>query len=300
MIRTALSLLDPASLAGMDDLSLLAKLVVHGFRQGMHKSLRQGRGSEFFQYRSYDPGEDIKNLDWKVYAKRDELVAKTYQEDTNINLVIVLDGSASMGYQGDDSACSKFRYAQMLAACLAFIGQRQGDRVGLFGGSEDSLEWIRPQSGRSALNRTLVQIGSMQPAGRDVGKSAWERFSSVLPPESIVIVLSDFLDGEIEWSERLRFARSPRNECLCLQVLDGEELNLPNAEALRFVDMERSGEISASPQIMREKYVRSMDEFLENLKTTVLRTGSEFESITTSQDLGYGIRSFLGLRTGRK
>ena len=108
---TDTELLDPAHLSRIEDFSLLAKVVVDGAMPGIHRSLRQGRGTEFFQYRPYDPGEDLKVVDWKVYAKREELVAKTFQEDTNFNLFLVLDTSASMGYQGEVSSCTKLHYA---------------------------------------------------------------------------------------------------------------------------------------------------------------------------------------------
>ena len=103
-----------------------------GAMPGIHKSLRQGRGSEFFQYRPYTRGEDLKLIDWKVYAKRNELVAKTFQEDTNFTVCLVVDASASMGYKGTKASCSKLRYASMLVACFAYLAQRQGDRIGLF------------------------------------------------------------------------------------------------------------------------------------------------------------------------
>ncbi|MDA7823314.1 DUF58 domain-containing protein [Opitutales bacterium] len=296
MQESEISLLDPARLSRIDDLSLLARLVVRGSRSGMHRSIRQGRGNEFFQYRSYEPGEDLKNVDWRVFAKRDELVAKTYQEDTNVNLLLVLDGSASMAFSGTDSPCSKFRYAQMLAACFGYLAQRQGDRVGLFGGSEDSVEWIRPQGGRAALNRLLVQMGSMKPAGRDIGRASWERFNAVIPHESIVVVLSDFLDGEEEWANRLRFAKSRRYECLCLQTLDREELVLPDSDALRFVEMEGDGELSASPELIRFDYSAKMNNYQESLQKTIIQAGAEFEFLQTDLDLGHALRSFLGMR----
>ena len=116
---------------------------------GIHRSLRQGRGNEFFQYRPYDPGEDMKVVDWKVFAKREELVAKTFQEDTNFNLFLVLDTSASMGYKGEKSNCTKLHYASMLAACFAYIAFRQGDRVGLFAYGEEVQKRIRPKSGHA-------------------------------------------------------------------------------------------------------------------------------------------------------
>ena len=294
--ETENSLLDPTRLCRIDDLYLLARMVIRGVRSGTHNSMRQGRGNEFFQYRTYERGEDLKNVDWRVFAKRDELVSKTYQEDTNLNILLVVDSSASMSYAGKDAVSSKFRYLQMLSACFAYLANRQGDRIGLFGGSDDSVDWIRPMGGRGALNRLLVKLGSMKPSGRDIGKQAWTRFNAVLPRDSIVVVLSDFLDGEEEWKSRLQFAASDRYECICMQVLDHDELVLPDSDALRFVELEGDGEVSATPDLIRKDYQRKMNQYLDGLQSVILHAGAEYQLLQTDQDLGHALRRFLGLR----
>lgn len=294
------SLLSPSHLTQINDLSLLARLVARGSRVGEHRSIRQGRGNEFFQYRSYEPGEDLKNVDWRVFAKRDQLVSKTYQEETNINFLLILDASASMSYAGKNSSCSKFRYAQMLAASFAYIAQRQGDRVGFFGGSEQSVKWISPESGRAALNRLLVEISAITPQGLDVGPEAWKRLNSVIPRDSIVVVLSDFLDGVEEWANRLRFANSARYECICLQILDADELHLPDFKALRFVEMEGDRELSASPELIRGSYSKKMDGYCQSLRDELSKIGAELQVVQSNQDLGHTLRSFLGMRTHSK
>ncbi|MDA8806942.1 DUF58 domain-containing protein [Candidatus Chordibacter forsetii] len=289
-------LLDPVHLSRIDDLFLLAKVVVEGNFFGLHRSRRQGQGNEFFQYRSYEAGEDLKNVDWKVYGKLGELVSKSYQESANANLFIVLDGSASMSYQGEGSPCSKFRYAQMLAACMAYLAQRQGDRIGLFGGSEDSMQWMFPSGGKESFKSLLACIGGMSPSGLDVGDPAWDKFKSKLPMHATVVVISDFLENEAKLRDRLSFARSPRYECICLQVLDPLEEKLPDAEAVRFVELEGQGEVSVSPDRIRGDYQLSMSNHLEKLSGIFAGTGSEFSTLRTHDDLGHGIRKFLGMR----
>ena len=123
-------LLDPAYLASIEDFSLLTRIVVDGALPGIHRSQRHGRGSEFFQYRDYSRGDDLKLIDWKVFAKRGELVAKSFHEDTSLNCYLVGDSSASMGYKGTRAVCDKLRYGSMLAACFAYVANMQGDRVG--------------------------------------------------------------------------------------------------------------------------------------------------------------------------
>ncbi len=290
------SLLDPAHLKGIEDYSLLARVVVDGAMPGIHRSLRQGRGNEFFQYRPYERGEDMKMVDWKVYAKRDELVSKTFQEDTNFTVYLVVDASASMGYEGKRASCSKLRYAKMLAACFAYLSQRQGDRFGLFAYSDEVQQWIRPRSGSGHLNRLLVSLGSLEAKGRNDHEQAWGKFANSLPGRSMVVFISDFLEAEDTLSERLRFALSSHYECLCLQVLDPEEMDLPDAEAIRFAEMEGDREISSAPPAIREKYLNDMNAFVEDLRGKLASVSAEFETLRSDQELGHALRRFLGLR----
>ena len=290
------SVLDPAHLQRIEDFSLLAQVVVNGGLPGIHRSLRQGRGTEFFQYRPYEHGEDLKVVDWKIFAKRNELVAKTFQEDTNFTLFLVIDASGSMGYQGSRGSCSKLRYASMLAACFAYLGNRQGDRVGLFAYGEEVQQWIRPATGSGHLNRILRAMASIKPLGKNQHVRAWEQLSSFLTGRSMIVFLSDFLEAEVELTERLRFSSSAHYDSLCLQVLDRDEVDLPKMEALRFAEMEGDREVSASPDEIRIEYQREMEKFQENLKGELMTIGAEFEVLFTDQDLGYALRRFLGMR----
>ena len=293
---TDTELLDPAHLSRIEDFSLLAKVVVDGAMPGIHRSLRQGRGTEFFQYRPYDPGEDLKVVDWKVYAKREELVAKTFQEDTNFNLFLVLDTSASMGYQGEASSCTKLHYASMLAACFAYLAYRQGDRVGLFAYGQEVQQWIRPKSGHAHFGRVVNALAQLQAGGVNKHEAMWDQLVGNMPGRSTVVFLSDFLEAEDILPERLRFALSSRYEALCLQVLDREEEKLPSGDALRFVEMEGTREVSTSPEVIRDEFSSRMNEFKDTLERNLSSVSAEFESLYTDQDLGHALRRFLGVR----
>ena len=293
---TNTELLDPAHLSRIEDFSLLAKVVVDGAMPGIHRSLRQGRGTEFYQYRPYDPGEDLKVVDWKVYAKREELVAKTFQEDTNFNLFLVLDTSASMAYQGEASSCTKLHYASMLAACFAYLAYRQGDRVGLFAYGQEVQQWIRPKSGHAHFGRVVNALAQLQAGGVNKHEAMWDQLVGNMPGRSTVVFLSDFLEAEDILPERLRFALSSRYEALCLQVLDREEENLPSGDALRFVEMEGTREVSTSPEVIRDEFSNRMNEFKDTLERNLSSVSAEFESLYTDQDLGHALRRFLGVR----
>ena len=290
------SLLDPAHLNRIEDCSLLARVVVDGAMPGVHRSLRQGRGSEFYQYRPYTRGEDLKLVDWKVFAKRDELVSKTFQESTNFTVCLVIDVSASMGYEGKRASCTKLRYASMLAACFSYLAHRQGDRLGLFAYSNDVEEWIRPRAGSGQLNRIYSALHGLQAQGVNAHDFGWDRMISGLPGRAMVVFLSDFLEAEDNLAEKLRFSLSSRYESLCLQVLDPDEIDLPDADALRFAELEGDREVSSSPPAIRERYKSDMTGFVENLDDNLSAVSAELETLTTNQDLGYALRRFLGMR----
>ncbi len=289
-------LLDPAHLVNIEDLSLLARVVVEGNFFGIHRSRKQGQGNEFFQYRAYEPGEDLKSVDWKVFAKTSQLVSKTFQDSTHTNLMIVLDASASMSFQGNESACSKFRYAQMLASCLVYLGHRQGDRIGLFGGSAHSQLWKFPSGGKESFKSILTTIAAMKPEGSDLGDEMWGKFKTKLPKQATVVVISDFLENEDKLSDRLSFARSSRYDSICLQIIDPVEETLPESDALRFTELEGENEISVSPERIRTDYQIQMQDHLANLSRILAAAGSEFCTLRTNQELGHGIRKFLGMR----
>ena len=294
------SLLDPVHLNRINDLALLAKVVVDGAMPGMHRSLRQGRGNEFFQYRAYEQGEDLKVVDWKVYAKRSELVSKTYQEDTNFSVFIVIDSSASMGYTGENTPYSKLRYASMLGACLAYLAYRQGDKIGFFGYGEETQQWIRPASGSGHLQRVLAAISSLKAKGTSQHEKAWDQLANVLPARTMVVFLSDFLESEDTLSDRLRFSTSSHYESLCLQILDPEELDLPEKEALLFTEMEGNRQISTSPNAIRQGYQEEMRDFIDLLNDKISSVSAEFETFLSNQDLGHALRRFLGIRNRMK
>ena len=155
------------------------------------------------------------------------MVAKTFQEDTNFNLFLVIDTSASMGYKGAGSNSTKLHYASMLAACFAYIAFRQGDRVGLFAYGDEIQQRIRPKSGHAHFGRIVNALAQLKPEGINKHEAAWDQLVANMPGRSMVVFLSDFLEAEKILPERLRFALSSRYEALCLQVLDREEETLP-------------------------------------------------------------------------
>ena len=292
-MATLKELLDPATFAAIQDYKLLARTIVEGFLSGLHRGLNHGQGSEFFQYRSYTPGDDVKFVDWKVYARRNQLYTKTFEEETNTSCYLVLDTSASMDYQGDKSPCNKFHYARMTIAALAYLAHRQGDSVGFAAYSEGIQEWLSPKQGSRHLDSVLQALIRLKAKGKTEHAPAWEALKGQLPGRGIIIFVSDMLEAEDTLPSLLRFANSQRFDCLAIQVLDPDEKDLPSSASLRFEDAETGRRISAFPDAIRQNFQESTEDFLSRLRRNMLASGVAFSSLTTETPLGYALGRYL-------
>lgn len=293
MATSAHQLLDPAHLAQLGNYALLARSAVEGFLSGMHRSLFHGFGTEFLQYRDYTPGADLKYLDWKLLARSDRLYTKVYQEETNMNVYLVLDASASMDYRGERAACTKFRYACMIAACLAYMASRQGDNVGLFAYGDSLREIIPPGHRGGQLERILQALSRLKLEGAAEHDKMLQVFGNQLRHRGIVILLSDMLEGEIVLPEQLKRYRLRHCDTLALQVLDPDELDLPETGVARFRDIETGREVITWPEATRENYKSLMGDFQETLRKGFADGQVDHLRLTTDESLGYALARYL-------
>jgi uncharacterized protein (DUF58 family) len=288
-------LLSPSVLARIDDYSLLARIVVEGFISGLHRSLFQGFGSEFFQYRPYAPGDDLKYVDWKVYSKSDRLQTKVYQEETNLNCCLVLDASASMAYKGDRAHCSKLRYAAMAAACLAYLASRQGDRVGLYVYDDGLKTVVHPGRG-GGLRGILAAIGALRGEGAANHRQALDFVSESVRRRGIVIWLSDFHGVEDEAGNLLKRFRFAHHEGVAFQILDPDEIDLPFGGTMRFVDSEQGSEIVTAPDEIREEYRQQVEAFTETIRLSCLREQVDYLFLRSDENLANLLAAYLHRR----
>ena len=293
-------LLNPAHLSKIDNYALIARTATEGFLTGLHRSISHGRGTEFFQYRSYSPGEDLKYLDWKVYARRNQLQTKTYEEETNTTCYLVLDVSASMDFAGQRAACSKIRYACMVAACLAYLAARQGDSIGFLAYNENIVEWIGPRSGKGQLTSIVQALSRLEPAGRANHEKAWDTLTRSLPGRGIVVFLSDMLEAEYTLPPLLRFGQSRKYDCLAVQILDPDEMDLPYDYAARFEGCEGGDPVATYPEAIRDRYMDSMNHFLNDLNRGMADTSSDYFRLLTNDHLGLALAHYLHQREKRK
>jgi uncharacterized protein (DUF58 family) len=289
-------LLSPATLAGIDGYALLARLAVEGFVSGLHRSLYHGFGAEFYQYRNYVKGDDLKYVDWKMFARRNKFYTKVFQQETNMDCVILVDASASMSYRGEGAPCSKLHYACMLAACLAYLANRQGDNVGFYAYNEQVVSAVPPGGRPGHLSRIFTELSRLEPAGEADHGHALSFVAETCRHRGLVIVLSDLLeatDTVIPLLKRFRFAH---HDCILFQVLDPDEVQFPFNGTARFQDLETSAEITTVPQSVRTDYLKGMQDFLADLRQQCEGSQASYHLCTSDANLGAGLGAFLHQR----
>ena len=290
-------LLDPAELVRLDNYALMAKAAVEGFLSGMHRSLFHGFGTEFLQYRNYVPGEDLKYLDWKVYARRDRLYTKVYQEETNMNVYLLVDASASHDYAGTRAPCDKLRYACMTAAALAYLASRQGDNVALYAYNDHVREVVEPGHRAGHLQRVFHALTRLRAEGRADHEQVLNAVLHHMRNRGVVVFLSDMLEAEETLPPLLRQLRFAHCDALGMQVLDPDELDLPQPRATRYLDAEAEGrEIITHAPAVRANYAREMNAYLERLRTGLASARVDYLRLLTHDSLGHSLARYLHKR----
>jgi uncharacterized protein (DUF58 family) len=283
--------LDPALLSAIDDLELVARLIVEGAMTGPHRSPFHGYSAEFSQYRSYRHGDDLRHLDWKLFARTNRLYTKQFRETTNMSVVIVLDASASMAFP--DPGVSKFRYAAMIAAALAHLITTQGDGVGLMTGRDEQLVYLPPKGGRAHLRSIVAELDRVEPGGAWHPDRVIGRAAQLLKRRGLLIVISDFYDVEDATLAEMKRVIRRGHEVAMLQVLSREEMTLPYRGAIEFEDLE-SGATRLLDVVGAERAYRdAVTMFLDRWRSEAHALGIDhvlFQTDTPPQDV---LREYL-------
>ncbi|MBA3700336.1 MAG: DUF58 domain-containing protein [Planctomycetes bacterium] len=250
---TGSSLIQPTELARLHSLEVAARLVVEGLQTGAHRSPHKGHSVDFADHRPYVPGDDLRHLDWKVLGRSDRLVLKRYEAETDLGCTLVVDGSASMGYKGDRSPVSKYRYASALAASMAYLVLQQQDRAGLVIFGEKAVIEHKP-SRTGQLERICRALEQHQPtAGTDAVKSL-EHLVQPAYHKGLVIVFSDFLADPAIITDTLDRLRHRGHDVALVWLLDPDEADLGVSTVSRFEGMEEDGTLTAEPRSLRAAY----------------------------------------------
>ena len=289
-------LLDPEILAQINNFSLLARTVVEGFISGLHKSLYHGFGTEFVHYRHYYPGDDLKYVDWKVYARLNKFQIKVFQEETNCNAYIVLDTSASMAYKGQNRSISKIDYAKMIVACLSYLISRQGDNVGFYSYDERLRVSIKPGHRGGQVQNICNNLTTLKIGGACHHKNVLFRLVEMFNRRGIIIIISDFLDVDETLRKAIKYFRVAHHDCILFHILDDDELTFPFTDTVRFVDSESNNEINTAPDRVRERYLSAFNTYLAEFQDSCLKDNVEYFRFSTSQPLAKILAAYLNKR----
>ena len=291
------SSLSPTVVAAIDDLELAARLVVEGMRTAGHRSPFHGFSTEFRQHRPYRLGDDLKHLDWKLYARSDRLYTRQFRETTNLSVLLVLDRSASMEFP--DSGVTKFRYAQVLCAALAYLVSDQGHAVGLMTTEGGKLTYIPPRGGRVHLRSLIARLDRLEASDGWDGPQAIARGAQLLQRRGVVLVVSDFYDDEESMRREMRRAAQRGHDVAMLQVLSADELALPFREHVELEDLETGAVRLVDAARVADAYQVAMRSFLDRCRAAALRDGVDYSLFTTATPLEVALRAYLLERAAR-
>jgi uncharacterized protein (DUF58 family) len=299
-----MSTLDPRVVASIDDLELSARIIVEGMRQGGNRSPFHGYSTEFRQHRPYRAGDDLKYLDWKLFARSDRLYTRQFRETTNVPVMLVLDCSASMAFPESRSdspdqpdPIQKFRYAQLCAAALAYVASDQGNAVGLTTRQGDTLKYVPPRGGRPHLRSLLASLDSLRAESTWEPARVIESAARLMRRKGIVIVISDFYDDEEGTARALRRMTTHGHDVSVLQIMTREEVQLPAQGQVEFVDAESGTRRLVETTSIAQQYAQNVREFVARVRNEATRSGIDHALIVTDVPPERALRDWLHRRS---
>lgn len=289
--------LDPAVLAEIAGLDLIAKTVVDGFIAGLHRSPDFGFSQEFAEYRAYTPGDDLRHVDWNVYARTEKAYLKRYRGETNTAVMVLLDASASMGF--GSGAVRKFEYSKFLASALVYLAHLQRDSAGLIVFHDEVANFIRPSGRQGQLMRLLHGIDNAQLGKRTDFRRPFFELQQFLKRRGVTILISDFFENPATVIETVQPLRFRGNELILFHVLDPRELEPKLGEPVLLLDMETDEAIEASPDYARTEYRQKIDAHIQDLRSKAQGAGIEYFLLRTDRPLDEALREYFTIREGR-
>ena len=285
-------LLQPAVLARIDDLELVARVVVEGFLQGLHRAPHLGTSMDFAEHRAYAPGDDIRRIDWKLFARSDRFHVKEFEADTNTNAVVLLDVSRSMRFGA--AGRSKLDYARRLAASLLYLANRQRDRVGLATFDDAVVDYVPPSA--KHLETALHTLARAE-AGRPGALAGPLRaLAEGFRRRSIVVLISDLYEEPSAVADAAAHLRGKGNDLVVFHLLDPAELEFPYDEATTFVDLESGERIPVVPAKLRERYRTLIRAHVEALRDALAGVGADYTMLDTARPLEDALSAYLAAR----
>jgi uncharacterized protein (DUF58 family) len=291
--------LDPAVLARIRGLELRARLIVEGFFSGMHHSPQRGISVEFSDHRAYVQGDDIRHIDWKVFAKTDKFYIKEFEQETNLELMLVVDGSESMQFRSPAAAMSKHEYASALAAAIAYLALQQHDSVGLALFDDHLSTFIRPSNNPQHWKILVHEFEQQRGAAPTIVGRSLSELAERLTHRTMIILVSDLFDEPAAILRGLRHLLFRRHETVVWNIWDPAELSFPFHGPTLFDGMEDTGRLLAEPASLRRRYMDEVKRFQTALRAGCGRMNFDYVVFDTATPLDVALSTYLATRSTR-
>jgi len=286
--------LKPEVVSRIKGMELKARLVVEGFMTGLHKSPYHGFSVEFAEHRQYMPGDSIRNIDWKVYAKSDRYYVKEYEEETNLKAYILIDTSASMGYTSDEKrTVNKLEYSSYLAASLAFLMLKQRDSVGIVGFHEQIHTYIPPKSAGVHLHILLQHLDKLMPSKKTNISVALHNMAERIKRRGLIIIMSDLFDDPNRVLAGLKHFRHKKHEIIVFHILDPRERDFAFPKEAIFEDLETGERITTSPWQIKSDYQSELDSVFDHFSRECRMSNIDYHLIDTSIPYDRALLAYL-------
>jgi len=294
-VRDFKDFLDPSFISKLNSLELKARLVVEGFMVGLHKSPYHGFSVEFSEHRAYMQGDNLKDVDWKVFGKTEKYFIKQYEEETNLRSYIFLDTSNSMAYSSGNNI-SKLDYSLTLAAALSYLMIHQQDAVGLTLYSEKINKFLPPKSSRAYLQEILKNLANVTASEKTNTAESLSEAAEKIKRKGLVIIISDFFDDINSVLKALKHFSYKKNEVIVFQVLDPMEKTFSFGKDAIFKDLETGDELTTQPYQIQKAYREAMTEFTNRIKKECLNSNIDYNLLDTSDSYDKALFRYIQKR----
>jgi len=296
VIQGSSKFLHPEAIRRIARMEIRARHIVEGFLSGMHRSPYFGQSIEFLQHREYAWGDDMRHVDWKVWAKQDRIYVKQYEEETNLRSTLLVDVSGSMRY--GSGPLNKFEYAATVAVSLAYLLLRQQDAVGCVSFDEAIRRTVPTRSKRNHLSSVIRALEVADPSEKTDMFRVLNHVAETYPRRGMVVLISDLLVERPGLFKGLRLLRQRGHDVLVFHVMDGDELDFPFSGPTRFDGLELPEQISCNPRALREGYLKALNEYLDEVRRGCARHTIDYALIRTSDPLDAALAAYLSNRLG--
>jgi uncharacterized protein (DUF58 family) len=293
--QTGYRFLEPQALARMENLSVVARGVVEGFISGLHSSPYKGFSAEFAEHREYTAGDDPRHLDYRMLGRTDRLYVKQYEEETNMRVQILLDGSGSMGYS-HEGRLSKLEYGSYLTAILAYLMTRQQDSVGLTTFDTQIRLDMPARSSPRHFNEMMQQLEAVRPGGETDIAETLHRLANRFKRRCLIVLVSDLYDEPEEVIRALHHFRHRRHEVIVFHVLDKAEVEFPFRDVIAFHDLETDERIQVDPAYVRQPYLEQIGAFVEGYRRACAEAQIDYVATDTSVPYDFMLARYIAKR----